>query len=304
MSKLREHIFLIDVEPAGIKNFIASYVLKGKQVSIIESGPTSGVPNLLAGLKELNVNFENIAYVAVSHIHLDHGGGVGALIKHLPNAKVIVHRRGAPHLANPEKLWQQSREALGEIADWYGRPEPVLPERIMNVSDGEIFDLGNDVELKVVETLGHASHHQSYYESLSGGVFTGDSAGVYIRQSDLVVPTVPAPFRLEESLAALERLKGLKPKGLFYSHFGEARAPLDKLRSYAEQLRLWVKIARETLEKQQGLEQMRERIIHEDPNVQRVIELIRAHPILSETVLVNSINGVMQMAQKDRSAPA
>jgi glyoxylase-like metal-dependent hydrolase (beta-lactamase superfamily II) len=104
VTKLEEHIDLVDVETAGFENFIASYVLRGKSVAIIETGPTSSVPNLLTGLGKLGVKLEDVTYVAVSHVHLDHGGGAGTLLKSLPNAKVIVHQRGAPHLANPEKL--------------------------------------------------------------------------------------------------------------------------------------------------------------------------------------------------------
>jgi glyoxylase-like metal-dependent hydrolase (beta-lactamase superfamily II) len=117
VTKIEEHLHMIDAEASGIKNFIASYVLKGKQVALVETGPTSAVPNLLFGLGQIGINPDDVAYVAVSHIHLDHGGGAGTLLKHLPNAKVIVHPRGAPHLANPEKLWQQSQQVLGRITD-------------------------------------------------------------------------------------------------------------------------------------------------------------------------------------------
>jgi glyoxylase-like metal-dependent hydrolase (beta-lactamase superfamily II) len=302
VSKLKEHISIIDVETAGIKDFIASYVLKGQKTGIIETGPTSSVPNLLLGLKKLHVKPEEVAYVAVSHIHLDHGGGVGTLIKSLPNAKVIVHRRGAPHLANPEKLWQQSREVLERIADWYGQPEPVPRERIIDAADGMAFDLGDDVAIEVVETLGHASHHQSYYETFGGGVFPGDAAGVYINKFDLVVPTTPAPFRLDEALASLDKLIALEPKALYYSHFGEAPNPVGKLRSYADQLKLWVKIAEQELEKKQGFDAIREKIVASDPNVRKAIEFIKVHPILSETVLVNSIQGAIDSAQKHMNA--
>ncbi len=125
ITKISDYLYLIDLEAANIKNFFASYLLKGKRVAIVESGPTSSVPNLTAALKELNVKPNDVEYVAVSHIHLDHGGGVGTLFRYLPKAKVIVHQRGAPHLANPEKLWQQSKEVLGNIAEIYGKPEPV-----------------------------------------------------------------------------------------------------------------------------------------------------------------------------------
>jgi glyoxylase-like metal-dependent hydrolase (beta-lactamase superfamily II) len=229
ITKIEKHIYLIDVETAEIKNYIASYVLKGKHIALVETGPTSSVHNLLSGLKELNVKPEEVAYVAISHIHLDHGGGAGTLMKYLPKAKVIVHQRGAPHLANPEKLWTQARGVLGSVAEMYGKPEPVPKERIITATDGMTLDIGNNVRLKAVETLGHASHHLSYYETLSEGIFTGDAAGVYLNEFDVVVPTTPPPFRLNIALESLGKLINLKPKYLYYSHFGKADNPIEKL---------------------------------------------------------------------------
>jgi len=298
ITKLENHLYQIDVETAGIKNFIASYILKGKQVAMVETGPTSSVPNLLFCLKELNVKPENVAYVAVSHIHLDHGGGVGTLLKYLPKAKVIVHPRGAPHLANPEKLWQQSREVMGSIAEMYGKPEPVPEERFIAATDGMTFDVGNDVRLKVVETLGHASHHLSYYEPLSEGIFPGDAAGIYLKEIDVIVPTTPSPFRLDIALASLDKLISLKPKVLYYSHFGKACNAVEKLQTYAQQLKLWSKIAKEGIENKESLEAISKRVIESDRAVQKAKEYIKAHPVLSETVLNKSVRGFMDFVEK------
>jgi glyoxylase-like metal-dependent hydrolase (beta-lactamase superfamily II) len=301
VTKLEEHIDLIDVETACIENFIASYVLRGKSTAIVETGPTSSVPNLLSGLKKLDVQLDDVAYVAVSHIHLDHGGGAGTLLKSLPNAKVVVHPRGAPHLANPEKLWQQSREVLGKITELYGAPEPVPPERIITAEDGTTFDLGKGVKLEVVETLGHASHHQSYYETLGGGVFPGDAAGIYLREFDAIVPTTPAPFRLDGALAALDKLINLKPKALYYSHFGEASNPVGKLHMYGDQLRLWGRIAQEGVRKKRSLEEIRQRIIEDDVQIRKAVKFIEAHPVLNETVLNHSVHAFMLLAEKHSS---
>jgi glyoxylase-like metal-dependent hydrolase (beta-lactamase superfamily II) len=298
ITKLESYLYLIDVETAGIKNFIASYILKGKQAAIVETGPTSSVPNLFSCLKELNVAPEDVAYVAVSHIHLDHGGGVGTLLKHLPKAKVIVHPRGAPHLANPEKLWQQSKEVMGGITEIYGKPEPVPEERLIAATDGMTFDVGNGVRLKAVETLGHASHHLSYYEPLSKGIFSGDAAGIYLKEIDVIVPTTPSPFRLDIALASLNKLASLKPEVLYYSHFGKACNAVGKLQTYVQQLKLWAKIAREGVENKESLEAMSRRIIETDRAVQKAREYIKAHRVLSETVLNESVRGFMDFVEK------
>jgi glyoxylase-like metal-dependent hydrolase (beta-lactamase superfamily II) len=303
MTKIDDHLYQIDVETAGIKNFIASYILKGKQTAIVETGPTSSIPNLLHCLKELNIKPEEVAYIAISHIHLDHGGGAGTLIRHLPKAKVVVHPRGAPHLVNPEKLWQQSREVLGSITEMYDKPEPVPEDRIIAAADGMTLDVGNNVKLKVIETLGHASHHLSYYEQLSDGIFPGDAAGIYLNEIGVIVPTTPAPFRLDIALASLEKLTSLKPKVLYYSHFGKADKALEKLRIYANQLKLWARIARQGAQNGEDLKTISKRIATADSAVQKAKEYIGAHSVLSETVLNESVWGIIDFVGKFRDFP-
>jgi glyoxylase-like metal-dependent hydrolase (beta-lactamase superfamily II) len=298
LTKVEEHIHLIDAETAGIKGFIASYVLKGRQVAMVETGPASSVPNLLAGLEKLNVELADVAYVAVSHIHLDHAGGAGTLLKHLPNAKVIVHPRGASHLAHPEKLWEQSKLVLGSITEMYGEPEPIPEDRIIAASDGMTFDLGGGVELKVVETLGHASHHQSYYEKLSQGVFPGDAAGIYLGEINKIVPTTPPPLRLDIALSSLGKLINLKPRNLYYSHFGKAINGVEKLNTYVRQLKLWEKIAKQGIDNGEGLAAISKHIIENDDSLRRALDYVRAHPVLGETVLTNSVQGVVDFVEK------
>lgn len=298
ITKIDKHIHLIDLETAGIENFIASYVLKGKNTAIVETGPATTVQNLLSSLNKLEVKPKEVAYVAVSHIHLDHGGAAGALLKHLPKAKLIVHRRGAPHVADPEKLWTQAKEALGSIVEKYGEPEPVPEERIIAAKDGMTFDIGNNVKLKVMETLGHASHHLAYYETLSHGVFTGDAAGIYLNKLDVVVPTAPSPFRLDSALSSLKKLINLKPTVLYYSHFGKAYNPIEKLQAYERQLKLWAETAKNGIEKGENIEAISRRILERDTALQKAAEYIKSHPILSKTVFHQSVEGVAEFMEK------
>jgi len=298
ITKIDEHIHLIDLEPAGIEDFIASYVLIGKNVAIVETGPASTVQNLLSGLKKLNVKPEEVAYVAVSHIHLDHSGAVGTLLKYLLQAKLIVHQRGSPHIANPEKLWAQSKKALGRLSQVYGEPEPVPEERIIAATDDMTFDIGNNIKLKVIETLGHASHHLVYYETLSQGIFTGDAAGIYLNKYDTVVPTTPSPYRLDIALQSLKKLISLKPRFLYYSHFGKAYNAVEKLQAYKKQLKLWEEIARQGIEKGENLRAISNRIIESDVALQKVEKYIKSHPILSKTVLEQSVEGVIRYVER------
>jgi glyoxylase-like metal-dependent hydrolase (beta-lactamase superfamily II) len=299
-KEIGENLFLIDLETGGFKNLIGSYVLKGTKAIVVETGPSSSISNLLSGLKELNVKAEDVAYVAISHVHIDHGGGAGALLKFLPNAKVIVHPRGAPHLVNPKKLWLQAKEVLGNVAEIFGDPEPVPEDRIIVAADGRTFDAGNSVKLKVVEILGHASHHLSYYESLHEGVFPGDAAGIYLSKFDVVVPTAPPPFRLDIALASLDKLVSLNPMALYYSHFGKASNAVKRLQDYALQIKLWADIAAEGIKNRQSPEVIRERILAEDKVVGKLASFLKSHPIYVKTVLENSVQGFVDFAEKSQ----
>jgi len=289
--KLNPHIFLIDLKPGGFSNFIASYVIKAEKVAIVESGPVVTLPNLLAGLMEVNVSAKDVDYVAVSHVHLDHGGGAAKLLNYLPNAKLVVHKRGAPHIINPERLWTQARQVLGRVAELYEKPAPVAEERIVAAEDGMVLDLGEGVELKVLETLGHASHHQSLYEKASRGIFPGDAAGIYIPEFDVIIPTTPPPLHLEAALASIEKLEQLKPEVIYYSHFGKANNAMEKLKTYASQLKLWADIVTEKIGDEATLGEMKEEIERRDPALSKVKDYLATHPILSRGAITQSIQG-------------
>jgi glyoxylase-like metal-dependent hydrolase (beta-lactamase superfamily II) len=302
VTRLEKHVDLIDAETAGMKNFIASYVVRGRRIAMVETGPASSVPNLLSGLRKLDVDLSEIVYVAVSHVHLDHAGGAGTLLKHLPNANVIVHPRGASHLAHPQKLWEQSKLVLGSITKLYGEPEPVPEDRIISASDGMTFDLGDGVELKVIETLGHASHHQSYYEKPGQGIFPGDAAGIYLNKINVIVPTTPPPLRLDVALASLDRLISLKPRSLYYSHFGKAADGVEKLNAYVRQLKLWAEIAKQGIDRSEGLAAITDHIIEKDESLRLALDYVKTHPVLGETVLSNSVQGVVDSVEKSGAA--
>jgi glyoxylase-like metal-dependent hydrolase (beta-lactamase superfamily II) len=297
-KRLSNNLFQVDLQTGGYPNLISAYILKAKQAIIIETGPTSSIPNLLTGLKEINVKPETVAYIALSHVHADHSGGTGTILKTLPNARVIVHPKGAPHLIDPQKLWEQSQLVLGRVAEVFGKPEPVPKERVIAASDGMEIDAGENVKLRVIETLGHASHHLSFYEPMQMVVFPGDAAGIYLDQYGTVVPTSPPPFRLKPALESIEKLVSLKPKTLCYSHFGEACCAEERLRDYAVQLNLWMNIAKDGVSKNQSQAVIAERILTEDERTRGIMDFLKSHPIYSKTVVGNSVQGFVEAAAK------
>ena len=300
-KEIGKNLFMVDLETGGFKNLICSYVIKGKKPVLVEAGPTNSIPNLIVGLKELDVKFEDVEYVAVTHVHLDHGGGVGTLLKSLPNAKVIVHPRGMPHLIDPQRLWLSAQTVLGFVSEIFGKPEPVPEDRIIPMTEGA-FDLGLGAKLAVTETVGHASHNLSFQESFNGGVFPGDAAGTYLPEFDVVVPTTPPPFYLDSALASLDRLISLNPSVLYFSHFGKATDGVQRLKDYKLQLQLWANIAEEGGSKNWSLEQVRDQIIDEDKVMRLVSDFLKSHRIYQKTVLENCIKGFMGYAKQKQSS--
>lgn len=296
-KEVGNNIFQVDLETGGFKNLICSYIIKSAKLTLVESGPTSSIPKLLYSIRELGIQFEDIQYLAITHVHLDHGGGAGTLLKSLPNAKVLVHPRGMPHLINPDRLWSSAQTVLGFVGEIFGKPEPVPKERIIPITEGT-FDLGKGSILKVIETVGHASHNLSYQESFIGGVFPGDAAGTYLPEFNVVVPTTPPPFHLEAALASLDKLIAVEPTVLYYSHFGTAIDGIQRILDYKVQLQLWAKIAEKGVENNWSLEKIQDRIISEDQVMHRVEAFIKSHRIYSKTVLENCVKGFIDYAKK------
>lgn len=292
-QKLNEFTHLIDLQPANL-HFIASYVLQGNKTAIVETGPTNTVSNLLAGLKEINVQPSDIHYVLVTHIHVDHAGGAGTLLQHLPNAKLLVHSRGAPHMANPDKLWKQTQQVLGTLAQLYGGFEPVPPERITVAEDRATLDLGGGIELTVVETLGHASHHLSFYEKNSKTVYPGDAAGVYLDNLNVTIPTTPVPFHLKAALDSIQKLIELSPKNLYYTHFGAADQAVERLQAYSSQLKLWWEIVQDKMRQGQGASAIYREILKRDSSTRKAAEFIKRHQVLRRGVVKQNIQGLVQ----------
>ncbi len=269
---LAHNLKLIDVAPPipGFKKFISVYVLKARKVALIDVGPSVSVENLVSGLAELNINPADISYIFATHIHLDHAGGIGKAIKQMPKAIVIVHERGGRHLIDPARLWEASQRALGKLALKYGPVEPVPEDRIILAKDGMLLNLG-DMEIEVINTPGHASHHLSFVDRKEGRLFVGDAAGVYIR--GLIMLDTPPPFNLEQALTSLDKLIRLGATSLYYAHFGYATHAPDKLRYFKQQLISWGNIIADCLEKKANWQEIYNEIREKDGTLARIDSL-------------------------------
>ncbi len=242
IQRLSQKLALIDVNPPipGFDKFIASYLLSGDKIALVDVGPTVGIPNLLSALLEVPLNLEDIDYVVVSHIHLDHAGGIGTALKAMPNAKLIVHPRGRSHLIDPSRLWQGSLETLGELAVKYGSIEPVPAERIISATDGMVLDLGEGNRWEIYLTPGHASHHISLFNAAEKLLIAGEAGGICA--NDIFRVTTPPPFKLDITLASIDKLISLHPEKICYAHFGCYANAMERLQRIREKTLQWYKI--------------------------------------------------------------
>jgi len=234
-------IYLVDTEQFGLKGYGAAYIISGPIAAIVETGLSYSAPQILKALEELELRPEDVGYILVSHVHLDHAGGAGPLAQACPNATVAVHERGAKHLIRPAYLMKSVREATGPMFSHYGEAVPIPRERILELEGGEVISLGGGFKLEVLPTPGHAPHHLCFFEHKTRSLFTGDAAGIYRPEAERLLPTTPPPaFDLRLSLESLELLRGLGAKRLLYTHFGPHDRPKAMLQSYAELLQDWV----------------------------------------------------------------
>jgi glyoxylase-like metal-dependent hydrolase (beta-lactamase superfamily II) len=237
IKRLNSQITMIDINLFGIERYGSVYVVLGKKTALIDTGTSYAVSTIIDALAEIGVN--DLDYIFLTHIHLDHAGGAGLLAHRYPNAKVVVHHRGSRHLIDPTKLVESVQAATGDMFEYYGEAIPILPEQIIACSGDEQFYLGNDIIIQTVDTPGHAPHHLAFFETKSSSIFVGDAAGLYSEEK--LLPATPPPrFDLSKALASLKKLKELKPKHLLYSHFGPAIDPIEALDRYATLLPIWI----------------------------------------------------------------
>lgn len=239
-QKVAENLYILDTGMFGLERYDGIYILKAPQVAIIETGLSHTLEKTLAALDELGIRREDVAYIMPTHVHLDHAGGTGHLAEACPNAKVIAHEQGAPHLIDPTRLLESVQRAVGPMFPFYGTLKPAPKERVLPVRGGEAFNLGDGFEIEVIAAPGHAPHQVCFFERKLRGLFTGDAAGIYRPWGAGLLPTTPPPaFHLEQALETLARLKALQPKLLLYTHWG-AHSDISLLDQYAQMLQDWV----------------------------------------------------------------
>lgn len=232
--------------------FDAAYLIAdGGRGAYVDTGTQHSVPRLLAALDAAGLTPAQVDWLIVTHVHLDHAGGAGLLLRSLPHAKLVVHPRGAPHMIDPTALYEGARAVYGdaEMARQYGTLVPVPAERVLATHDGMTLALGGR-ELRFVDTPGHARHHHCIWEPLSRGWFTGDTFGLSYRLFDgpagpfLMPTTTPVQFEPGPLRASIERLLAAEPACLYLTHYGRIDGPARAAAGLLSQLDAIVAAAR------------------------------------------------------------
>jgi len=215
-------VFLIDHHFRGAPGVIASYLIADdEELTLIEAGPASTVETLLAGVRQAGFEPAQIAQVVVTHIHLDHAGAAGTLLRRLPRARLYVHPVGAPHLVDPSKLMASATRIYGELMQpLWGEMLPVPADRIGVLDDRAVLSTGRRT-LRAHDTPGHANHHLALNDLATGAVFAGDVAGIRLDGLRHVRPPTPPPeFDPEAWKRSIATLRALAPRRLYLTHFG------------------------------------------------------------------------------------
>ncbi len=202
-------------------------IAQAGHAALVDTGTRHSVPHILATLAELGMGPEAVDYVIATHVHLDHAGAAGALLAACPNARLVVHPKGARHLIDPARLVAGSLAVYGEalFRRLYGDIIPAPAERVIEADDGHRIDFHGRA-LTFIDTPGHARHHFCVHDSASNSIFTGDTFGISYREFDVegrpfIFPTTtPVQFEPEALHASIDRLLALNPDAAYLTHYG------------------------------------------------------------------------------------
>lgn len=233
----RDNLFCIDLDQPslpGFRKFISSWLYRGDDFTVlVDPGPLSTIPHLCNELRRHGVN--HLDHVLLTHIHIDHAGGTGALLREFPEATVICHPEGLRHMTAPEKLWQGSRKVLGPLAEAYGEIVPIPAEKI------HYDEMVGKTGIRAFLTPGHAQHHCSYL--LDDLLFAGEVAGVRCEVPDGIFmrPATPPRFLLQIALESIDSMIKIAPHSMVFAHYGLVDDALKHLQIARSQLLLWVR---------------------------------------------------------------
>ena len=260
INEVAENIYMIDDKLYSLPCLGSVYLLCERKKALVDTGPATSAGTVLDGIRKAGVRPEDIDYVIVTHIHLDHAGGAGFLIQGMPQAQAVVHHRGARHLIDPRKLVDsviavQGKEGMAKS----GEVTAIAADRVRSVYDGDVIELGDKQVLRFIDAPGHAPHQLCVSESRNNGLFTGDAMGFHMANRLWMPSTAPPNFAREQYIHTLERLLKIGASKLYFAHFGPDHEARETLKLIISQFRSWESEMRKAI-KENSLDVLEERM--------------------------------------------
>ena len=245
---LGDEIYAIDTMLAGYPGVVSAYLIRTERPCIVEVGTAGSAPVLRDAVIRLGLSPKDLATIVVTHIHLDHAGGTGDMAALFPNAEIVVHERGARHLADPSRLMASAKMVWGDrLETLFGHMRPTEASRIRSVAATGEIDLGAGRKLVSHYAPGHAKHHMGLVDTVTGDLYVGDALGVYNPLTGDLRPATPPPdFDMDACLSTLRLFGDIGAQRLMFSHFGAVDGVGEKLDRAERELRLWVETVRDS----------------------------------------------------------
>lgn len=295
--KLDDRIYLIDGFDLDTENRTGTYVIDEEELTLVETGPSPSVKYVKKGLESLGFTLDQVRYIIVTHIHLDHSGGAGLLIRECPNAKVVVHPRGAQHLIEPRKLAAGARAIYGDsFQELFDPIIPVPEDRVLLKTEGDTLQIGPDCTLKFYDTPGHAKHHFSIFDPVSNGMFTGDTAGIryellYREGIDFFLPsTSPNHFNPMDMKNSIQRFREMNLDRIYFGHFGITENVEVALQQVSDWIDVFMEEAEQVVAEKKGYDVLSARLIS------RIKDHLREEGIPDEHEIYIILNLDMQVS--------
>ena len=283
------HPVLIEIpqDRPGFDRFIGSWLCPFDKTMVVDVGPSRSLPKLIDSLTSRGIH--RVDYVLLTHIHMDHAGGLAEFLDHFPEARAVCHGKAISHLVDPTKLWLGSQKTLGDLAEAYGPIKPVKRDRLIPHTEAQAEGID------VIETPGHAVHHLSYV--IQEYLFAGEAGGVYLRGDgwEYLRPATPPVFFLKQFVESIERLLTARDLTMCYAHFGRAESSHRMLKRERAQLLFWERIIRQERARSDQLlrERCRTRLLDEDPELSAFKAMSSAEQEKERFFMGNSIKGYL-----------
>lgn len=296
-TKVSERVYMLDTYALGQPGTVSAYLVKGPKPTLVDCGYASSYQNVLAGLAEVGVMPTDVRYLIPTHVHLDHAGAAGRLVKEMPNVEVIAHERSTPHLVDPARLVESSTMVFGKaIMELYGVPEPIPAERVTSVGEEHHLDLGDGVTATLIHTPGHAPHQISVMLDRTKALLTADAVGIVYPGMKALIPTTPPPsFRPDELVATVGNLRQTTPSELLVPHFGRRTDVGWVFDRTVELVQSWVDQVKALWRKGASLDEITEEMEAEVKRDAGVAEL----PIYAKVSVRTSAMGIRHYLEKN-----